>query len=531
MNTDFAKLLSNCMSRVDRKQDIIDDVNVGDDPNKESGKYTENVAAPISTVDSYSVRSEIKNIIEEKFKQKEDSKTSPPAENKSSFSKKEESAKGKILFSLKDFFERSSESEAKEEPSEDDDDGSSGDIGENDDALRKNIDDDLLQESDVEDDKKCVINNEFKIKGKHNLNMKDSADAEDLDNKQYSDLETELNKLEKLKEKLDENIVSHCKKSSFVDLRENKNCETIGKNEGAEKSKKEINQKTQTDVVKEHYDSKQFSPEELKMGIDICKVTDPVVIDGSSMSMKDKSDWVLGDGFWLKVKRHEPEVLKKPNTEAKMEKKEATEDVNLSGEKKETGFNLKDKGIFKNISISVVGAHNKNINIESLFSTKPAAPPPPPPNQTLPNFPNNPNISFTKKRASSSPIKSFPSKRMREPSSVIISSDEEVSTKKPVPTVTLDESTVEESDDDDSNPRENLADQYENCVHGDLTDYMCVECTYSRWRCEWDFVRPRKSKKAVSITRVKPVESMDTASWEKLFKFTGIRVEGFTQKN
>lgn len=43
-------------------------------------------------------------------------------------------------------------------------------------------------------------------------------------------------------------------------------------------------------------------------------------------------------------------------------------------------------------------------------------------------------------------------------------------------------------------PRKNLADQYNNCVHGDPGDYLCVDCFYNRWRSEWDFLQPIPSK-------------------------------------
>jgi len=43
-------------------------------------------------------------------------------------------------------------------------------------------------------------------------------------------------------------------------------------------------------------------------------------------------------------------------------------------------------------------------------------------------------------------------------------------------------------------PRKNLADQYNNCMHGDPGDYLCVDCFYNRWRSEWDFLQPIQSK-------------------------------------
>eukprot|EP00092_Neocalanus_flemingeri_P017430 GFUD01018854.1.p1 GENE.GFUD01018854.1~~GFUD01018854.1.p1 ORF type:complete len:196 (-),score=35.36 GFUD01018854.1:208-795(-) len=42
--------------------------------------------------------------------------------------------------------------------------------------------------------------------------------------------------------------------------------------------------------------------------------------------------------------------------------------------------------------------------------------------------------------------------------------------------------------------KKNMADQYNNCVHGDPGDYLCVDCFYNRWRSEWDFLQPIQSK-------------------------------------
>jgi len=41
--------------------------------------------------------------------------------------------------------------------------------------------------------------------------------------------------------------------------------------------------------------------------------------------------------------------------------------------------------------------------------------------------------------------------------------------------------------------KKNLADQYNNCVHGDPGDYLCVDCFYNRWQAEWDFLQPIQS--------------------------------------
>ena len=56
---------------------------------------------------------------------------------------------------------------------------------------------------------------------------------------------------------------------------------------------------------------------------------------------------------------------------------------------------------------------------------------------------------------------------------------------------------------------------------------MCVECTYSRWRCKWVTVKPvilTKVNKADKV-QVNPVEIIQTVNWEKVFKFAGVGVK------
>ena len=117
----------------------------------------------------------------------------------------------------------------------------------------------------------------------------------------------------------------------------------------------------------------------------------------------------------------------------------------------------------------------------------------------------------------------FGSKRSKK-SSILLSSDEDSPSKKSVPTVTLDEtSTIEDGGDD----KATTGSEYDNCTHGDPMDYMCVECTYSRWRCEWVTVKPvilTKVKKAEKV-QVNPLEIIQAVNWEKVFKFAGVRVE------
>ena len=129
-------------------------------------------------------------------------------------------------------------------------------------------------------------------------------------------------------------------------------------------------------------------------------------------------------------------------------------------------------------------------------------------------------------RRTESPVLS--GKRFKK-SSIILSSDEDSPMKKSIPAVTLDENTTEDKSDDDEEdkPKENVSSQYDNCTHGDTMDYMCVECTYNRWRCEWDFVKPVRGKKIkmAEIVEVNPVEIIQAVNWEKVFKFAGVGVK------
>ena len=115
-------------------------------------------------------------------------------------------------------------------------------------------------------------------------------------------------------------------------------------------------------------------------------------------------------------------------------------------------------------------------------------------------------------RRTESPVLS--GKRFKK-SSIILSSDEDSPMKKSIPAVTLDENTTEDKSDDDEEdkPKENVSSQY--------------ECTYNRWRCEWDFVKPvgvKKTKKTEEV-EVNPVEIIQAVNWEKVFKFAGVGVK------
>ena len=184
--------------------------------------------------------------------------------------------------------------------------------------------------------------------------------------------------------------------------------------------------------------------------------------------------------------------------------------------------------MFKNISISLVGANSKSVDLETLLKQSSTSKSfSSPPKQTQNVF-HKPNISV-KRKSWKSPELVLSGKRFKK-SSIILSSDEESPRKKSVPTVTLDENTTIEdiSDDEKENKaKENVSSQYDNCTHGDPMDYMCMECTFNRWRCEWDFVKPVRAKKIKKPEEVEvnPVEIIQAVNWEKVFKFAGVGLE------
>ena len=179
-----------------------------------------------------------------------------------------------------------------------------------------------------------------------------------------------------------------------------------------------------------------------------------------SMEMDENKE---GDG--RKSNEEESETVQddKKSTSEKGQESDGSNpmnDVKTKGTNDKTSEQKTIKSIFKNISISVVGGNSKNINLESFFTTKfPPAAPKPTPNI----FKTGRNI-LIKRKSTRSPTKVFDCKR----------------TKKSF--ITLDERSIIEEiseDEEGSEPKEILAEKFDNCTHGDPTDYMCVDCTYN----------------------------------------------------
>jgi len=133
-------------------------------------------------------------------------------------------------------------------------------------------------------------------------------------------------------------------------------------------------------------------------------------------------------------------------------------------------FVNKAKLALNGISISVVGKDAKNINLETLLDERP---------------------TVSKDTQSKSPLNKFNHSSLSQRSSLIVSSNEENEKRykmnKSALTVTLDENIPTEDIGNNEENKERKEDdpfKYDNCSHGDLADYICAGCSYSRWRSE-----------------------------------------------
>jgi hypothetical protein len=217
MNTDFAKLLNNCLNRMDGTDDDTD--------KNDDGRDTISEKVEIFGTNSSPVRSEIKDIIEEKIKQKDNIVGSPVHEKVESIQlggsdhevELEEASgqaspeKAKILFSLNDFFERSKEPENKADNlSSDEDqesDNASSDLDKNVDSLYNNeVQSPGDTSDDISDDSDSDLDTAEDSKSDNESDIEDTrGDDPDHD----SELESELNLLEKLKQKLNDSITGN----------------------------------------------------------------------------------------------------------------------------------------------------------------------------------------------------------------------------------------------------------------------------------------------------------------------------------
>ena len=481
--TEFQKLLNNCQSRVNVENVKVIQISNGTIVSSSGGGGAQNK----------DVRPEIQGIIQQKMRE---------CGNITVESERNAQDNGQILFSLKDFLDNSSNQkaekleEAKDKSGVEDD----GELDENDESIKDksfNGSDDVETEEESKDDDSDI--EEIEPEGDP-LGGRKPAEEE---------LESEITKLENLQKKINDNLhlqeSSSNEKSNTVLLRMRSN-EPVVKPAGATEntdntSNLENSSKLDETITIEDKDTDTDEP----------KISDSVLRETS----KDESKTDINN-ISENVKNDVKDTSTAPVT---AKPKSAT----------------LPEGMFKNISISIVGgATNKNINIPRVFNSNSSTSsatttssttttPQPSSNissgasmssssasRTAPSgaanvFTAGPNISLKRQGGTAEP---FDTKRFKNSSIVITSS------RKDAPTITLGE-LVNKEDDDEVAPTENRAKDYNNCIHGDPLSYMCVDCTYSRWKVGYDFVKTRKEKpKPVVIDDVveEPVKENAKAS-------------------
>ena len=205
MSVNFAKLLNNCSDRIEKIVELS--------PTKEE------VIKENRNLDNSAVRPEIMGIIEEKMKEKTLSRSVDKDIHKHENKKTEESSAGasKVLFSLKDFFERSNNPEVDT----DSDDNTAPTKNEESDSFSTEENEDKSSEGEGKtngskpnhESSKGEVNT-CKIDKDKQLNEEPTTKesiSKETDND--LDLESELSQLDKLKEKLDEAILKNVKEN------------------------------------------------------------------------------------------------------------------------------------------------------------------------------------------------------------------------------------------------------------------------------------------------------------------------------
>ena len=527
MKSDFAKLLSNCQSRINEESVKVIQISNGtivNSPGRTSGQG------------SSEVRPEIQGIINQKMRETQSGNVSA----------KDTQEKAQILFSLKDFLDNTSKETASPLPQveekEEDDDGGISDEDEN----EKNGSDDELDEND-----ESVKDKSFKSTSSY----KDDSDIEEvsideeedpLSTRQKppeEDLETEISKLDNLQRKIHDTISDPNPRPS----------ETVLLKMGASRPTIQLS-RPQTPKASREENAKAASRE--VPGIGKSNLNETITLDDTheeDNTEEKQNSKVNGESSTqeiLKTKEKE-----KPKVELKSKSGEKTKTSSLS------------EGMFKNISISIVGSGNKNVNIQNLFNSKSSsstAPVPPTAANPSPSahasssansashssktapasgsagaantFTAGPNISLKRQ---GSPSKPFDTKRFKNSSIVITSS------RKDAPTITLDELVNnKEEDQEDEAPKENRAKEFNNCRCGDPLAYMCHDCTYRRWKVGYEFVKTRKPKPVVVEEKTEEVprdatdeksnggsqqsdkaaEILKNVNWSQVFSFAGIGV-------
>merc|ERR1712179_595563 len=179
---------------------------------------------------------------------------------------------------------------------------------------------------------------------------------------------------------------------------------------------------------------------------------------------------------------------------------------------------VKAKLDLKGLSISVVGGDgsSKPVDIETLISKR-LNPPKANFSHTINVQDNVPDISDYVAGM----------EEVKKSSSTFTSADD-ISGDQIAPIITLDENIhVEDISSDESFEHEIDVNKFDNCVHGDLSDYICASCAYSRWRCERGFVNnlqvqadDRVKSRGLTIEKVNLVATgQPTHSEDNMLKF------------
>lgn len=401
-------------------------------------------------------------------------------ENKKESNKDKQSDKSQILFSLKDFLDTASSTTKEANSQNVDEDDEVGELNEDDESLKDNS-----------------FNNSNESP-KEEIDIADiDSDIEELErvdngvtrSKGEDDLESEITKLENLQRKINDNLKENPKGN-------------------------DINSANDTILLK----MKSSKPE------------GPV---------KSTVPSNANDG------EPKTEVSSKVGTEAK--DPPSSEEIKCSEKNLGSSFTKSStlpEGMFRNISISVVGGVNKNVKLTNLLGGKPGSTDDPSkstssstkPQTSSMTDPQVPSSGGIKRPPPTSNANSFDTKRFKNSSIVITSSRQADSPISPA-------EASSKVDKPDVLPAKDESSKYDICTHSNSLGYLCHDCSFNRWRTGFEFVKTRKEKLVESVhVSTESESSMDTnkqsgtadkaatadilknVNWQQVFSFAGISI-------
>ena len=330
MKSDFAKLLSNCQSRINEESVKVIQISNGAIVNPPSQSLTTGKS-------NSDVRPEIQGIIDQKMRETGEASSKNPQD------------KAQILFSLKDFLDNTSKESAspsQQVDEKEDDEGISDEEGEKGD----NGSDEELDEND-----ESVKDKSFKSTSSY----KDDSDIEEVSidededplattqKPSEEDLETEISKLDKLQRKIADNIGDPSPRPP----------ETVLLKMGAARpsvtsspSRPQVASREET--PKET--SKEIPVQAQKTGEN--KLNETITLDEEENTESQVNSNKTREPVSQETSKQEEKV--KPKADSSSKPSENKKSSSLS------------EGMFKNISISIVGSGNRNVNIQNLFNSK-----------------------------------------------------------------------------------------------------------------------------------------------------------------